>query len=176
MKNTLLLLSTFFLTFLSLNAQTDKNSISFGFAANQTQNDFGIGVDIISPYFANSIVAIKVGANLKFLQHSTATSTTWSPYQNIQLGIRSRNFIIEDKIFIYGEGGGIVLLPNTKFSSQNSNFGGYGLFGFEFRTNEKVGFFVELGGVGTGARADKIALSPIYSNGFLTNVGFRLTP
>ena len=176
MKNSIKLLLFILITTLSLNAQSDNNSIGFGFNAGQTQNDFGIGIDIISPYMANSTIAIKIGANLKWLQHETGSHTTWSPYQNVQIGIRSRNFIVDNKIFIYGEGGGILLLPNTTFSSEDYILGGYALFGFEFRTTSKIGFFVELGGVGTGARADKVVHKPIYSNGFLTNVGFRLTP
>jgi hypothetical protein len=177
MKNSakIIVLSLSTLLSINLNAQSEKNGIGIGFHVNQIQNDFGIGIDIISPYFANSIVAIKIGGSLKWLQHSTLTSTTWTPYQNAQLGIRSRNFIIDDKFFIYGEGGGILLIPNSIFSSEEFRGGGYGLFGFEFRTSSKIGFYFELGGVGTGARADKIVKSPIYSNGFLTNVGFRIT-
>lgn len=160
----------------SLTAQSEKNTVGIGFHVNQIQNDFGIGVDFVSPYFANSIVAITAGGSFKWLQHSTGTSSTWSFYQNAQIGIRSRNYIIEDKIFIYGEGGGILLIPNTVFSSEDYRTGGYGLFGFEFRASSAIGFYFELGGVGTGARADKVANSPIYSNGFLTKVGFRITP
>ena len=51
--------------------------------------------------------------------------------------------------------------------------GGYGLFGFEFFMNSRNNYFIEIGGVGTGAVADKVANSPIYSNGLLINVGFR---
>jgi hypothetical protein len=36
-----------------------------------------------------------------------------------------------------------------------------------------VSYFIELGGVGTGANADKVTGNPIYSNGFLISVGFR---
>ena len=40
--------------------------------------------------------------------------------------------------------------------------------------NKSINYFIELGGVGTGAKADKIAFKPIYSNGFLIDVGFRV--
>ncbi|HEY5825345.1 MAG TPA: hypothetical protein VIT44_13315, partial [Cyclobacteriaceae bacterium] len=61
-----------------------------------------------------------------------------------------------------------------KFSSEQFVFGGYGLFGFEFFMHSSSNYFIELGGIGTGARADKIASQPIYSNGFLISTGFRL--
>ena len=51
--------------------------------------------------------------------------------------------------------------------------GGYGLLGFEFYPHRKGCYFIELGGVGTGATADKIPSSPIYSNGFLISTGIR---
>ena len=72
------------------------------------------------------------------------------------------------------KGGILTILPNSDFSSQSSIFGGYGLFGFEFKPIPKFAYFIELGGAGTGATADKIAGKPIYSNGFLTCVGLRL--
>jgi hypothetical protein len=36
-----------------------------------------------------------------------------------------------------------------------------------------INYFIELGAVGTGAKADKLPTNPIYSNGFLMSVGFR---
>jgi len=66
------------------------------------------------------------------------------------------------------------LIPNGIFSSASSQAGGYGLFGFEFKPIDAFGFYLEVGGLGTGAKADKLPTKPIYSNGFLTNVGFRI--
>lgn len=160
---------------MNLKAQTKKNSLAFGFNINQVQNDFGIGLELISPYFIKSSIAVKIGGSLKFLEHIDSLETTWTPYQNVQIGIRGRQAIIEDKLFIYGEGGSILLVPNKEFSTQSTVFGGYGLFGFEFKASDNFAFYLELGGVGTGARADKVANKPIYSNGFLTQVGFRIT-
>jgi hypothetical protein len=36
-----------------------------------------------------------------------------------------------------------------------------------------VSYFIELGGIGVGANADKVPGKPIYSNGFLISVGVR---
>jgi len=164
------------LSFQILLAQTDVNKVGFGFNINRIQNDFGIGVDIITPYFASSKLAIKIGTNVKWLEHIQESIMTWTPYQNVQIGIRSRHFIIEDKFFIYGEGGSLILFPNSQFSSKKSRFGGYGVFGFEFKGSSHFGFYLELGAAGSGAKADLITHEPIYSNGFITNVGFRIIP
>ena len=48
-----------------------------------------------------------------------------------------------------------------------------GLLGFEFLANQRLSYFVELGGMGTGAKADKTPLKPIYSNGFTASTGIR---
>ncbi len=156
-----------------LNAQTKTNSLGFGFNICQVQNDYGLGLDIISPYFANSTVAVRIGGSLKWLEHIDGEEMTWTTYQNMQGGLRVRQFVIEDKLFCYGEGGIMLLFPNQEFSSESINIGGYGLFGFEFKSADKVGYFLEMGGTGTGARVDKIINKPIYSNGFITTVGFR---
>jgi len=163
-------------TTLSLSAKAQTNTVGFGFNINQIQNDFGLGIDVVSPYFMQSSIALKLGGNLKWLEHIDETETTWTTYQNLQMGIRSRHYILEERLFIYGEGGSIMLFPNEDFSSEDVVFGGYGLFGFEFKSCDSFGFYFEMGGVGTGARADETANKAIYSNGFLTNVGFRITP
>ena len=159
---------------IQITAQTKTNKMEIGFNLSQYQKDFGFGVHILSPYFAKSKVAIKLGANFQLLKHFNGTETTWTPYQNVQLGIRGRDAIVEDKIFIYGEGGIVTIFTNSKFSSNSTGFGGYGLCGFEFKQTLKFAYFIEFGGIGTGATADKIISKPIYSNGFLTNVGFRI--
>lgn len=169
---------TFVLTTLLLSISTfiyaqEKNNFGVGININQFQNDFGLGVHIISPYFANNSVAVRLGANLQWLQHIDNNETIWTPYQNIQIGFRGRHSIIENKIFVYGEGGTVLLLSNSKFSTKQTVFGGYGLFGFEFLANQILSYYVELGGMGTGAKADKISSKPIYSNGFTASTGFR---
>lgn len=150
------------------------NKLDIGFNVSQYQKDFGVGLHFRSPYFIMQSVAIKVGANIQWLENFNGTETTWTLYQNFQLGIRSRSAMVSDNIFIYGEGGVLTILPNRDFSYQSAVFGGYGLFGFEFRPIQQFAYFIELGGVGTGATADKMASKPIYSNGFLSNAGIRI--
>jgi hypothetical protein len=155
-------------------AQTISDKPQIGFQISQYQKDFGIGLHVISPYFMRKTVALKAGTNIQWFEHSKGTETTWTTYQNIQLGMRGRSHEVTHNISIYGEGGAFFILPNSDFSSESLNFGGYGLFGFEFKICPTFGYFIELGGVGSGAAADKIAGKPIYSNGLFTNVGLRI--
>lgn len=173
MKKITFVLTTALLSLSSFIYAQEKNSFGVGININQFQNDFGLGVHIISPYFANNSVAVRLGANLQWLQHIDNNETTWSPYSNIQLGFRGRHQIIENKLFVYGEGGTVLILPNSAFSTKQKLFGGYGLFGFEFSYSNRLGYFIELGGMGTGAKADKIQSQPIFSNGFTASTGFR---
>lgn len=161
------------LCLMSATAQ-EKNNLGLGLSLNQFQHDFGIGIHLISPYFANNSVAVRLGANVQWLQHVDKNHTTWTSYQNIQLGIRGRQPILDNRLFIYGEGGPVLLLPNADFSSEPAVFGGYGLLGFEFKASSSFGFFMELGAMGTGATADKVPAKPIYSNGFTSSTGFRV--
>jgi hypothetical protein len=162
-----------------MSAQSTINKLnrsSIGYNLIQIQNDFGLGLDFVSPYFMNKNIALKIGFNVQWLEHTSkmiATTTEWTPYCNIRTGIRCKQFIFDNKMGVYGEGGIISLLPNKKFSNEKICIGGYGLFGFEFNPSFRSGLFIEFGGVGTGATANKIVFKPIYSNGFMTNVGFR---
>jgi hypothetical protein len=170
----LLLLTVSLLTSNLANAQTNSNKPEIGFKISQYQKDFGIGLHVISPYFMKKSMAIKAGTNIQWFENSNDTETTWTTYQNIQLGMRGRSHMVTENISIYGEGGAFFVLPDSDFSTQSLEFGGYGLFGFEFRICPRFGYFIELGGVGTSATADKIASQPIYSNGFFTNVGLKI--
>lgn len=170
-----ILLAAIFLSTTNLSAQetAPNTGIGLGFHLSQYQNDFGLGVNLTSPYFANDHIAVRLRGNVMWLEHFKNIETTWTPYSNFQLGIVGVGGTINNSIRLYGEGGIIGILPDSDFSSSDSEFGGYGLFGFEFFFQEAHNYFIELGGVGTGAKADKVITQPIYSNGFIINVGYR---
>lgn len=160
---------------LQLQAQESLNK-NFGIGAQvgQLQNDFGIGLNLTTPYFANQKMAVRIKGNLMWNEHLNSSSeTTWTSYSNASLGIVQSVGEINNFLRVYGEGGAIFLFPSDEFSSKSIQFGGYGLFGFEFFFDPHVNYFLEAGGVGTGAKADKIPGKPIYSNGFIINVGVR---
>lgn len=160
---------------LQIQAQESLNkNFGIGGHVGQHQKDFGIGVNLTSPYFANKKMAVRLKGNLIWNEHLNRNSeSTWSSYSNLSFGFVQAVGEINNFVRIYGEGGAIFLFPSNEFSTKSIQFGGYGLFGFEFFFDKHLIYFFEAGGVGTGARADKIAGKPIYSNGFLINVGIR---
>lgn len=78
-----------------------------------------------------------------------------------------------ERIRLYGEGGFIGLFPDSSFSDTDFVAGGYGVFGFEVFMDLRRRYFIEIGGVGTGAREDNTPGRPIYSNGLLISTGLR---
>ncbi|QNL22338.1 hypothetical protein HZR84_10425 [Hyphobacterium sp. CCMP332] len=150
------------------------NSFSAGLQIANYQKDFGIGLNIASPYFAGDYLAIRVRSNMMWYEHIDNNSKfTWTTYSNHSLGLASVAGRINDNFRLYGEGGLILILPSSAFSSEDIEVGGYGLFGFEFHFSTNDNYYIELGSVGTGAIADKVPGEPIYSNGFAINVGYR---
>ncbi len=172
------ILSTLLISFgLMMTAQAQEASISndfgIGFQLSQYQRDFGFGINATSPYFANNALAIRLKANVMFNEHLQDGEITWTPYTNLSLGLVSGSAKVGKHIRLYGEGGVIGLLPASDFSSEDFEVGGYGLFGFEFYMVRWANYFIEIGGVGTGARADQVPTQPIYSNGLVISTGFR---
>lgn len=175
-KPVALLTLALFCTINSVKAQERQGMDNFGFGIqlSQYQNDFGAGINITSPYFANRKIAVRLRGNFMFHEHIQNGETTWTPYSNVSVGLAGVSGNIGDHIRLYGEGGLAGLFPSSEFSSEKFEFGGYGHFGFEFFMSEKHNYFIEIGGIGTGAKADRVENSPIYSNGFLINTGFRM--
>lgn len=162
----------------SIYAQTQNNLISkgpgFGFQLNQFQKDFGFGLNITSPHFAFDKIAVRIRGNLMYNENVQNGDTEWTPYANVSVGLIGGGGMVGDHIRLYGEGGFIGLIPSDQFSSDNFVFGGYGFFGFEFFNSRSNNYFIEIGGVGTGAHADKIENNPVYSNGLVISTGLRI--
>lgn len=176
MKKTLFVIFAVF-TFTGVLTAQDEETISNKFGASfhlcQYQRDFGFGMNITSPYFAHGRIALRLKGNMMYYQHIKGNLTTWSPYYNASLGIIGVGGKVGEFIRLYGEGGVVGLFPSEEFSSESFVVGGYGLFGFEFYMMRSFNYFIEIGGIGTGAVADKIQYEPIYSNGLLISTGFR---
>lgn len=170
---TFLLLLTCF-AFITRGQSVVNTGTGFGFQLNQFQRDFGFGASITSPLFVHDHLGVRLRGNLMFYEHVENGTTTWSPYANMTLGLIGIGGTIADFIRLYGEGGVVMLMPAESFSGEDFVLGGYGLFGFEFFMDRYINYFIEIGGVGTGAVADKLPSSPIYSNGLLISTGFRV--
>jgi hypothetical protein len=152
-----------------------NNGSGFGFQLNQYQKDFGFGLNATTRYFFRKSMAVRVRSNIMWNEHLdlNTAETTWSPYGNVSLGFVGVGGMVGDFIRLYGEGGLLCILPSKNFASPSVVVGGYGLFGFEFFMTKGFNYFIEIGGVGSGAVEDKIPGKPIYSNGLSVGVGFR---
>jgi hypothetical protein len=175
MKKPVSLLLFIFTLAIATLAQDDiiSNKFSAGFHLSQYKDDFGFGLNLTSPYIAKNNLAFRLRGNIMFFEHIKDEETTWTPYSNLSIGIIGVGGKVGDFIRLYGEGGAILLFPSEEFSSESMVFGGYGLFGFEFYMNYSFNYFIEIGGIGSGATADKIDNKPIYSNGLSISTGFR---
>jgi hypothetical protein len=164
------------LIYLSVKSQERVfNKISYGFQLVKFHEEFGFGVHLLSPEYKNLRISVKT--NLNWLNHPDVQGNqTWTEFLSNQIGVNYQ-ICITNRINLYSEGGVVFLYPNSSFSDESLNFGGYGVFGFEFffteNTSRNPSYFIELGGIGTGAVANKIISNPIYSNGFLISVGYR---
>jgi hypothetical protein len=173
---------------LALNAQStseDKsvkdrsNKFGFGFKLQQVDQDYGIGMDFTSPYFAKGNMAVRLNVLFHYHEHYSLdlNENTWTPYVVSKLGFIGVGGRPVSFLRLYGEGGALMGIPSTEFSSGDLFFGGYGHFGFEFfmsnSSREVASYYIELGGVGSGGRADKLFGNPIYHNGFSIGTGFR---
>jgi len=174
-KNHILFTLLFTLTGILYGQERKFDNFSFGFQLVQFHNEFGLGVHFLSPEYKN--IRINLKTNCNWLDHSDEYDRqTWSAFFNAQLGMNYSRSITR-RINLYSEGGMVGLFPNSIFSDESNNIGGYGVFGFEFffteNTTRNPSYFIELGGIGTGAVADKVSSKPIYLNGFSIAVGFR---
>lgn len=167
------------LFFISLNSfaqERDLSKIRIGFQLQQVQQDLGFGLHMLSPTFLGNF-RLKASYNINWLTHLNNDGfSTWSAYSSFNYGTRYQK-LISNNLNIYAEGGPQILINPNSISSEKVNFGGYGLFGFEFFFNDKsssnTSCFLELGASGNNSRADKVITKPKIANGFITSVGVR---
>jgi len=153
--------------------------LSVGFNLNRFQDDFGCGLTVTTPYFVKDKFAMRLSGNLSSHEGvpQNKSESTWMTYTTLRFGVVTVAGMIAKSIRLYSEGGVVAIIPDSDLSDEE-NFGGYGVFGFEFfmtNSDKRVysSYFIELGGIGTGATAEKISGKPFYSNGFMISVGWK---
>ncbi len=139
------------------------NHFSLGFQISQYQKDYGIGLQLTSPFIIKRM-AFRLRGNLQFVD------PTWSPYGHLTLSFVNKYEVIKDKLDVYGEGGGGIIFANRSVSTDAVYGCGFGIFGVEFHPITPLGFYFEMGGMGSGAST---ATGEVYSNGFILNTGMR---
>jgi hypothetical protein len=156
--------------------QRRSSRYAMDFNINSFSNNYGLGVGVSSPYILNNSLNFRLSGAYAWVQGvaNTETTQTWAPYGLVRLGVYGSGFVYGTAIRAYGGGGPMLVIPSTTLSDQNTKVGGFGLVGLEFPLGGKSGaMFLELGGMGSGAKATKLSQSPIYANGFLASWGFR---
>ncbi len=157
-------------------AQLRRANFAVGYHLNNFRYDFGYGLNVTSPYFFNDRVAVRLSVNTMYFEGIPAgrTEMEWMPYTVYKLGLIGASTVVNDLFRLYSEGGFLYIVPNSRFSGKTS-CGGYGHFGFEFFMDKNAPscFFIELGSVGSGIKAEKIAGKPYYAAGFAVAAGFR---
>jgi hypothetical protein len=150
--------------------KTPRTTVSVSPVITSHQNDFGFGFELMSPSFAGGALAVSVSGKMNYL-----ATADWKPYFSGEISLISGLFAPAPTHRLYGKAGLVAVLPTDDVSDDDMILGALGAFGFEFFFTEERGgsYFIELGGVGTGAEAENVPGSPVYANGFLTNVGVR---
>jgi hypothetical protein len=152
------------------------NRAAVGWEISSFANNYGFGARLDTPHFAKGKLHVQIAGSLAWVQGVPAgeSDTTWAPYTLLRVGI-VRSTPIGNRFRFYGGGGFALVLPTNDLSAKRAQGGGYGLTGLELSMPEssRTRWFLEVGGMGTGARGDRLANSPIYANGFTIGWGFR---
>lgn len=157
-----------------LSFAQEKSGFRMAYNLSNVQGDFGQGVQLESPSFLHNSVTMKIRATQMYLNYDLSSLNKWSPYWNLGLGLANNPVQISSAVNLYGEGGVMYLLPNSDFSSSNGELAGYGVFGFNFNFAPSFCYFMEAGGIGSSAKAEKSDNQRIYSNGFIMQVGLKI--
>lgn len=174
------LLVFFFLIILintSLYAQEVKaKNFSIGYSVGTNSGDYSLNINITTPFMFN-VFAIRLNWYVCFNEFINKDYNSWFPYYALKVGFIGSSQIINNYLRFYGEGGLAVVFTNDEVSSKKINYGGYGLFGFEFFLSYNLSYYIEIGGNGLSVKADNLINSPdfnrIYFNGFLCFAGLR---
>lgn len=160
-----------------------RNGFNLGMTLHRFQDDFGAGLLLGTPTFANDTVRITAGGGIAWYPYAIGESGSqaWLPYYHARLVTEGGIRLQSAPIRLYGFGGFVAVFTPSRLSGDVVHPGGIGGFGFEFYMptdgrDGPVSYHVELGGIGTGVSADNLPGKPILANGFLATVGFRFYP
>ncbi len=158
-----------------------RDGVAIGYALHRAQDDFGMGVAIATPRFAGDRLRISLGGGGAWSPHAMSDGEQdWAGYGQASLVLEAGARAPGSPVRLYGFGGPLLFVLPDRLSDDSFALGGVGGFGFEYYFMEDggdgpVSYYTELGGIGTSARADKLAGSPMLANGFLVAVGLRWT-
>lgn len=149
--------------------------LGVGIGMNQAVSDYGMGINLTSPLIVQRI-QLRLSANIQGLQGvpASADRARLYGYENIRLGVIGKPKYVADRVIIYGEGGPGVLINSARVTTKKMNLLGYGVIGGEYLLRNKLWIYLEGGGIGSGAEADKLIGKPMYATGLFFGMGLRL--
>jgi hypothetical protein len=157
--------------------------LAVGMSVHRLQDNFGVSGSVSSPTFFNEKARMTADGGVAWYPYGTGASgdQEWLPFGQSRVVVESGHRVGRAPLRLYGFGGAMLIFRSERLSDDLLAVAGIGGFGFEFfmptnTMNAPASYFIEIGGVGSGARATKIPGRPILLNGFVVEAGVRFYP
>ncbi len=166
------------LLMLSVSVWATSTPFAAGFGLSNAADNFGINVELSSPSFLRDFLTVRAETAIDFLSaYRDNPDIAWEMFYSERLGVAATGGWAGDAIRLYGEFGGLLVLPPSALSDDSAQAGIYGLFGFEFfispDEHNNVSYYLEAGSNSLFANAEKLAGKPDYYSGFTVKTGWR---
>lgn len=160
-----------------------NTGLAVGMSVQRLQDDFGVSGFFTSPAFLNGNARFSVAGVVAWYPYGRAPSgdQEWIPYGQTRIVVESGHRVAQGPLRLYGFGGVAIAFLPQRLADNLLSVGGVGGFGFEFfmpteSVSAPVSYFIEVAGVGSGARATNLPGRPVVFNGFLIQSGVRFYP
>ena len=156
---------------------------AIGVAVERVQDNFGVSGTWSSRAFFDEKARMTASGGVAWYPNGTGSSGNqeWLPFGHSRVVVESGHRVGRAPLRLYGFGGAMLIFRSERLSDDVLAVAGVGGFGFEFfapttSMDAPVSYFIEIGGVGSGARAANLPGQPILLNGFLVQSGLRFYP
>lgn len=163
---------------LSASLCAQHTPFSAGFGLSDSAGNLGLKLELSSPSFAKDFLVVRAESQMDLLSaYRNTESIAWKQFSSHRLGLVGRGGWNSESTLLYGEFGGLLVLPPASISDDAYQWGIYGLFGFEFfmtKGKEKnISYYLEAGTNGLFDTAEKLQGKPDYYSGFAVSTGLR---
>lgn len=145
------------------NAGTNPRAthLALGFEMTDIQNDYGLGLNITTPYFAKEKIVIRLHGGISWKEGAAADDLdpnyTWKRYFPLRLGLVISVGMGYGLSRLYSEAGVIICVGATTIA-KDMIVGGYGALGFELYPTvaSPVAYFIQAGRMGSSGTASEL--------------------
>ena len=156
---------------------------SVGMSVARLQDSFAVSGNWTGPALFDGTARITAGGGAAWYPygHRVSGDEEWMPFGHARIVVESGHRVGFAPLRLYGFGGAMLIIRPDRLSDNALAVAGIGGFGFEFfvpteMRSAPVSYFIEVGGIGGGARATNLPGRPILVNGFLIQSGLRFYP